>query len=210
MAKKDNIPHKKVKGTEMVFRSLSLPTALVENLKLLRKTYEDTWYPQGKKKRVTYEKVLERLLSKSGLGHVDPDVYAAYLAARGSRTEYTDVVTRATRRPVQEESKPGQGNAPVEKQTPGVAASPVAPSKREVWDTNYYFMKGNERIEARLGDRAPFYAVMPGDKGKTTNVGIVTMLSEGWVLVDEYGVEIKSVQEAKKICELIKNHNKSI
>jgi len=209
MAKKDNITHKKVKGTEMVFRSLSLPAALVENLKLLRKTYEDTWYPQGKKKRVTYEKVLERLLSKSGLGHVDPDVYAAYLAARGSRTEYTDVVTRATRKSAQKESKPGQGNVPVEKQTPGVAASPADPTKGDVWDTTYYFKKGGERIEARIGDLAPFYAevLVNGAKKK---IGISTMLADGWTLVNGHGVEIKSVQEAKKINELIKNHNKSI
>lgn len=100
MGKKDKIHHKKVKGTEMVFRSLSLPASLVEDLKLLKNSYEGIWKAEGKRKRVTYEKIFERLLSKSGLGHVDPDVYVEYTAARESRKKLPEVVKRATKKVV--------------------------------------------------------------------------------------------------------------
>lgn len=98
MGKKDKIPHKKVKGTEMVYRSISLPASLVEDLKLLKDSYEDAWKEdEGEKERVTYEKIFERLLSKSGLGHVDPDVYSKFKTAKETRKEFPAVVTRATK-----------------------------------------------------------------------------------------------------------------
>ncbi|MBQ6199061.1 MAG: hypothetical protein IJK44_07510 [Bacteroidales bacterium] len=98
MSKKDKIYHKKVKGTEMVFSTLSLPASLVEDLRILKQTYEKVWSEGGKKERVTYEKILERLLSKSGLGHVDPDVYILYKLNRSFEKEHPDeVVTRPTR-----------------------------------------------------------------------------------------------------------------
>lgn len=98
MGKKDKIPHKKVKGTEMVYRSISLPASLVEDFKLLKDSYEDAWKEdEGEKERVTYEKIFERLLSKSGLGHVDPDVYSKFKTAKETRKEFPAVVTRATK-----------------------------------------------------------------------------------------------------------------
>ena len=98
MGKKDKIPHKKVKGTEMVYRSISLPASLVEDFKLLKDSYEDAWKDdEGEKERVTYEKIFERLLSKSGLGHVDPDVYSKFKTAKETRKEFPAVVTRATK-----------------------------------------------------------------------------------------------------------------
>ena len=98
MGKKDKILHKKVKGTEMVYRSVSLPASLVEDLKLLKDSYEDAWKEdEGEKERVTYEKIFERLLSKSGLGHVDPDVYSKFKTAKETRKEFPAVVTRATK-----------------------------------------------------------------------------------------------------------------
>lgn len=110
MGKKDKKVHSKVKGTEMVFSSLSLPASLVEDLKLLRDCYEETWKEGGERERVTYEKVFERLLSKSGLGHVDPDVYKEFLAARETRKKLPEVVTRATRKIVDELAARAQEN----------------------------------------------------------------------------------------------------
>lgn len=98
MSKKDKIQHRKVKGTEMVYRSFSLPASLIEDLKLLKDSYEETWKEdEGVKERVTYEKIFERLLSKSGLGHVDPDVYEEFVKAKETRKAFPAVVTRATR-----------------------------------------------------------------------------------------------------------------
>lgn len=100
MGKKDDIKHPKVKGTEMVFRSVSLPASLVEDLQLLKESFEIAWYAKEPRKRVTYEKIFERLLSNSGLGHVEPKVYTEFMKAKETRKEFPAVVTRATRRPV--------------------------------------------------------------------------------------------------------------
>jgi len=96
LGKKDKIIHPKVKGTEMVFRSISLPASLVEDLKLLKESFEKVWYKGGEKERVTYEKIFERLLSKSVLGRVESDVYKEFMKAKETRKEFPAVVTRAT------------------------------------------------------------------------------------------------------------------
>ena len=103
MGKTDKIKHKKVKGEKMEYRSISLPTSLVEDLAILRECYEDTWFPvkeeegpRKKRKAVSYEKVFERLLSKSGLGHVDSNVYKKFIEARKTRKKFPDVVKRST------------------------------------------------------------------------------------------------------------------
>ena len=103
MGKTDKIKHKKVKGEKMEYRSISLPTSLVEDLAILRECYEDTWFPvkeeegpRKKRKAVSYEKVFERLLSKSGLGHVDSKVYDNFIEARKTRKKFPDVVKRST------------------------------------------------------------------------------------------------------------------
>lgn len=109
MSKTDKIKHKKVKGERMEYRSISLPTSLAEDLAILRECYEDVWFPvkeedgpRKKRKAVSYEKVFERLLSKSGLGHVDPDVYQEFIEVRNTRKEFPDVVKRATKKAVEE------------------------------------------------------------------------------------------------------------
>lgn len=109
MGKTDKIKHKKVKGEKMEYRSVSLPTSLVEDLAILRECYEDIWFPvkaeegpRKKRKAVSYEKVFERLLSKSGLGHVDPDVYQEFIEVRKTRKEFPEVVKLSTRKAVEE------------------------------------------------------------------------------------------------------------
>ena len=98
MGKKDKIIHPKVRGTEMVFHTISLPVSLIEDLKILKDSYQEAWKEdEGERERVTYEKIFERLLSRSGLGHVDPDVYEEFVKAKSSRKELPAVVTRATR-----------------------------------------------------------------------------------------------------------------
>lgn len=109
MGKTNKIKHKKVKGEKMEYRSVSLPTSLVEDLSILRECYEDTWFPvkeaegqRKKRKAVSYEKVFERLLSKSGLGHVDPDVYQEFIEVRKTRKKFMEVVKLSTRKAVEE------------------------------------------------------------------------------------------------------------
>ena len=65
MGKKDKIIHPKVRGTEMVFRTISLPVSLIEDLKILKDSYQEAWKEdEGERERVTYEKIFERLLSR--------------------------------------------------------------------------------------------------------------------------------------------------
>ena len=102
MPKKEKIKHPKEKGKTMVYSTISLPASLVEDFRLLKESYELTWMEEGERERVTYEKIFERLLSRSGLGHVDPDVYAEFTAARESRKKFPEVVKRSTKKMVDE------------------------------------------------------------------------------------------------------------
>lgn len=227
MSKKDKIQHRKVKGTEMVFRSISLPASLVEDLKLLKEAYEETWKEGGKRERVTYEKIFERLLSRSGLGHVDPDVYAEFLKVRETRKEFGDVVTRATGGAVLGIFKRMQGNgtslfeealkeqeeaeaaleddrraaaasvdspAPAEDQvqTPEPVATPevpVDPTEGEVWNMRYFFERDGEEIEAYRGYWPGFFAEVDGEERDQKE-----MMADGWVLMNEAGIEISPAQ----------------
>lgn len=123
MGKTDKISHKKVKGEKMEYRSVSLPTSLVEDLAILRECYEDTWFPvkeedgpRKKRKAVSYEKVFARLLSKSGLGHVDPDVYQEFIEVRKTRKSFPDVVKLSTRKAVEELAARAQENGTSQKE----------------------------------------------------------------------------------------------
>ena len=183
MAKKDKITHKKVKGTEMVFRSLSLPAALVEDLKLLRDSYEAAWYQGENRERVTYEKVFERILSKSGLGHIDPDVYETFTAAKKARKEFSYVVTRATRKTVKELAARAERNGTSLKEEAAreqtLAVAEVEAQRSGKTEKRFVHPDGRQFV-ALPGIRTPFYAKVSG-RG---NVGQNTLLKEGFELKD--------------------------
>lgn len=111
MGKKDKIVHKKVKGSVMEFRSVSLPAGLVEDLKLVRDCYRMKWYGEdGPPGAVSYEKVFERLLSRSGFGHVDPEVFEEFIALKNSRNDFGKVVTSPTKKTVDYSATRAEGN----------------------------------------------------------------------------------------------------
>ena len=78
---------------------------------------------------------------------------------------------------------------------------PVDPTEGEVWKMKYFFEKDGEEIEAYIGDRTTFFCHYLGK-----NVGISTMIREGWKLYNEGGIEINKDQ-AKIISEKIKSHS---
>ena len=96
---------KKKWGTEMVFQSISLPKNIIEKLKLLKEQYEDCY---GRK--VSYGEIFERLFSPMALGNVDPGVYARFKEALKSRAEFDEVVTRSTKRAVDELARRAEEN----------------------------------------------------------------------------------------------------
>ena len=79
----------------MVFQSISLPVNIIEKLKLLKEKYEDRY-----ERKVSYGEIFERLFSPMALGNVDPGVFARFEEALKSRAEFDEVVTRATKRAV--------------------------------------------------------------------------------------------------------------
>lgn len=89
---------------------------------------------------------------------------------------------------------------------PSVTSNPVNPRKKEVWEIKYFFRRGDEELDAHLGDKAPFYANVIED-GKTTRMGFKKMLAAGWTLLDEAGQEIDDIDEAWSINRTIKQHH---
>lgn len=96
---------KKKWGTEMVFQSISLPVNIIEKLKLLKDLYQNHY---GRK--VSYGEIFERLFSPIALGNVDPGVYATFEAALKSRSEFDEVVTRSTKKLVDDLDKRAREN----------------------------------------------------------------------------------------------------
>lgn len=82
---------KKKWGTEMIFKSISLPVNIIEKLKLLKETYREHYGRQ-----VSYGEIFERLFSQMALGNVDPGVYSSFTSAMKSHAEFDEVVTRST------------------------------------------------------------------------------------------------------------------
>lgn len=80
-------------GTEMVFKSISLPVNIIEKLKLLKETYRQHYGRQ-----VSYGEIFERLFSPIALGNVDPGVYSSFSTALKSREDFDEVVTRSTKK----------------------------------------------------------------------------------------------------------------
>ena len=175
MGKSDKIKHKKVKGERLGYKSVSLPTSLAEDLAILRVCYEDTWFPldgKGTTKRrqaVSYEKVFERLLSKSGLGHVDPDVYMEFIEARKTRKEFPEVVKVATRKAVKElasraeengnslkeealkEQETAKAELEESRQVPFISPdSPISPELSAMAGTQHLPSEGQLREDPRL------------------------------------------------------------
>lgn len=77
---------------------------------------------------------------------------------------------------------------------------PTDPTKGEVWNMRYFVEKDGENIELRVGDKQPFYGELNG-----RNVGLWKFLQEGWIFMNDAGVEI-NIDQAKVISEKIKKH----
>ena len=78
-------------------------------------------------------------------------------------------------------------------------AHPVDPTEGDVWELRYFFEKDGEELEAHPGDKTSFYCHYNGK-----NVGISSMLHDGWKLYNDGGIEINK-EQAKIISEKIKS-----
>lgn len=85
-----------------------------------------------------------------------------------------------------------------------VVSHPVDPTEGDVWILHYFFERDGEQLEAIAGDMAPFYARLNG-----RNVGIKALLEDGWVFMNEVGIEI-SLDQAITIRKKISEHQSGV
>ena len=85
---------------------------------------------------------------------------------------------------------------------PPAPTFPVDPTEGEIWKMRYIFEKDGEELDAIPGDMTPFYAVKEG-----RNVGMKQLFADGWVLMNEAGIEI-DYNKAAEVSRILKEHQK--
>ena len=85
---------------------------------------------------------------------------------------------------------------------PPAPTFPVDPTEGEIWEMRHYFERNGEELDAIPGDWTPFYAVKEG-----RNVGMKQLFAEGWMLLNEVGIEI-NYEQAVKISQILKQQKK--
>lgn len=78
----------------------------------------------------------------------------------------------------------------------------VDPTEGEIWKMRYFFEHDGEELDAIPGDMTPFYAVKEG-----RNVGMKQLFADGWVLMNEAGIEI-DYNKAAEVSRILKEHQK--
>lgn len=183
---------KKGEGRQVHFVTINIPKDVADDLKLYRdlysislsKTKDENGYPIPEK--VSFENMLRRWLDN--IGTFDPEIKQLFDDAKLSR------------RKEMEKEAAALGLSPEQLKANQAAYDPTNPED-EPWKLKYIFEKDGEEIEAHPGNKAAFYAKING-----RNVGIKTMLADGWTLMNENGVEI-DIDQAWQINILIKVHS---
>ena len=85
---------------------------------------------------------------------------------------------------------------------PPAPTFPVDPTEGEIWKMRHYFERDGEELDAIPGDMTPFYAVKEG-----RNVGMKQLFADGWVLMNEAGIEI-DYNKAAEVSRILKEHQK--
>lgn len=166
-------------GRAVKIKHILLPEEVVEDLKLFKDSYTEVL---GTK--VTFEQMFRRWMDQ--VSRFDPDVLAYFLEVKNIRKDGAKKVAE------------GLGLT-VEQLEENRAA--FDPTEGEVWELSYYFEKeGEDDVEAHVGDKTAFYAIIDGHY-----IGITQMLAEGWTLHNEIGIEL-DIDQAWKIRNAIKEH----
>lgn len=114
MRSKKKVIHAKRIGHRIRYTTISIPQDFSIELRRLKDIYSDVWG-----ERVSYETILSRLLSRTGLGSVDPNVYARFIKEKEPQA------TRSTQKG-QSTSKKGSTTKPV-----GRHKKPVEQTRQE-------------------------------------------------------------------------------
>ena len=205
---KKDLPKKQAKRG-----NLPLPVDVIEELRDWKRAYEIAWSdsaPDGKQYTMTYEQLIRRLLE--GVKRLDPEVWATHEAVRKSREEQEGMMADFRRsfwselkstkakldgfydEMMREIAAEGDSPAPTREEVkegmpvPETAAS-VDPTEGEVWNMRYFFERDGEEIEAYRGYWPGFFAEVDGEERDQKE-----MMADGWVLMNEAGIEISPAQ----------------
>ena len=169
-------------GRTVKVKHLLLPAEVVEDLRTFQLSYEKCF----NLKRVTYEQIIRRWMDN--ISRIDPDVAKAF------------PIIKEQQRQEQERLAAGLGLTAEQLKANEESFDPTDP-EIEPWKVSYSFEKDGKQVEALPGTYTPFYAKING-----RNVGMKDMLVDGWILMNEVGVEL-DFDQAVKICALIKEHS---
>ena len=86
---------------------------------------------------------------------------------------------------------------------PPAPTYPVDPTEGEIWEMRHFFERDGEELDAIPGDLTPFYAVKEG-----RNVGMKQLFADGWVLMNDAGIEI-DYDQAATVSRILKQHLKA-
>ena len=86
---------------------------------------------------------------------------------------------------------------------PPAPTYPVDPTEGEIWEMRHFFERDGEELDAIPGDLTPFYAVKEG-----RNVGMKQLFADGWVLMNDAGIEI-DYDQAVAVSRILKQHLKA-
>lgn len=95
MRSKKKVIHAKRKGHRIRYTTISIPQDFADELRRLKDVYANVWG-----ERVSYESILSRLLSRTGLGSVDPDVYAMFIKEKEPQATRSTQKDQSTSKPV--------------------------------------------------------------------------------------------------------------
>ena len=80
---------------------------------------------------------------------------------------------------------------------------PVDPTEGEIWEMRHFFERDGEELDAIPGDLTPFYAIKEGRR-----VGMKQLFADGWVLMNDAGIEI-DYDQAAEVSRILKQHLKA-
>ena len=84
---------------------------------------------------------------------------------------------------------------------PPAPTFPVDPTEGEIWEMRHFFERDGEELDAIPGDLTPFFAMKGGRR-----VEMKQLLADGWVLMNDAGIEI-DYEQAAEISWILKSHN---
>lgn len=162
---------------QVTIKHILLPEELVAELQLYKQAYSDVI-----NQKVSWEQMFHRWMEN--IGRFDPDVKLRVEAMK------TPVIT------------PEQKAEQQVEQPSLERIFSVDPTEGEVWNMKYFFEKDGEQLKAEWAksDKASFSV-----KINNRSCGVREMLKNGWILMNDGGIEINE-EQAMVVAQKRKKH----